>query len=142
VGGAEIGVIISALGAVFAAVVGGIRSLRSDKVSAAETRQANLMAGYEGLMDGLRQDMRRLREEHTAERQSWHEERLHLTGEIARLEERVRAAIQDARAAADRLERRLEETTEERDRFARENQSLKAEVQRLEGRVAELERRS
>jgi malic enzyme len=84
--GAEIGIIITGLGTALVAIIGGIRSLRSDRVSESETRQANLMAGYEGLMESLREDIRRLREEQEAERRAWHEERLRITEENRRLQ--------------------------------------------------------
>ncbi len=77
--------LVVALGSAFA----GLRALRKDKATEAENHDARLMAGYEGLMDALREDMRRLREEREAERKEWNAERIRLSEEIARLRVRV-----------------------------------------------------
>ncbi len=87
--GGEWSAVFTGLGVLVGAIFVGVRGWRSDKTTAAETQEANLLSGYGGLMEELRSEIRRLREDHDAERNTWAEERARLFEDIARLRARV-----------------------------------------------------
>jgi DNA repair ATPase RecN len=89
VSGGEWGALLAGLGTLVGTVYVGARGWRSDKTTAAETQEANLLSGYGGLMEELRSEIRRLREDHEAERKTWTGERARLFQEIDRLRARV-----------------------------------------------------
>ncbi len=142
--------LVVALGTAF----GAWRALRSDRATEREKRQAsqmleedkrqaNLQAVSDGLMNDLREDVRRLREERDADRKAHVEELKEMRKQAAEACERAERAEQVARECKDELRSlrfELTETRRQRDELSAENTVLRAKVARLEERVQELER--
>lgn len=88
--GTEIAVLLTGLGTLVAAILGGLRELRKDKTSAAEIETARAMASQTTLIATLQAELERAREEITAARAEWRLERDELRAEVAVLRARVR----------------------------------------------------
>ncbi len=131
--------LVVALGTAF----GAWRSMRSDKATEEEKRHAKHMAVSDGLMDDLREDVKRLREERDADRKAHVEELQDMRKQAAEACERAERAEQVARECKDELRSlrfELTETRRQRDELSAENTVLRSKVARLEERVQELER--
>lgn len=88
--GTEIAVVLTGLATLLAAMFGGLRELRKDKTTAAETEVARAMASQTTLINTLQAELARVQEDFTRARDEWRKERDELRAEVAQLKARVK----------------------------------------------------
>lgn len=88
--GAEIATVLTGAGVLAGAVFGGVRELRKDKTTAAETETARAMSSQTTLIATLQAEITRVQDEFADARAEWRKERDELRAEISALTLRIR----------------------------------------------------